>query len=191
MILLLATVVTAATAAAPAAPPVDPAALTAATALVQQLDVRGKVLATMNRNIAAMRSGVALRAMLAQQPGFIQAYQANKAKFDPALQKAGTIQAGIAEKVLAENLNAVVAQAARVYARNYTAAELKGLSDFYKTPLGQSFYKHDGQVRGEIDAVGGQLLASKMQAGMQAAAPRIEAALAPLKSGPPPAAPAK
>ncbi len=91
----------------------------------------------MAQNVAAMRSGYAMRSQLAQQPGFVQAYQANKAKFDPALQKAGAIQADVAQKVIDANIDAVVAEATRAYARNYTTAELEGAADFLPHPARQ------------------------------------------------------
>lgn len=186
MILFLTAVVVAGAAGAKPAPkPIDPAALAAATALVQQLNVRGQVEQSMNQNVQMMKSGVALRAMLAQQPGFIQAYNANKAKFDPALQKAGAIQAEVAAKVIRENTGAVVNAAAKAYARNYTATELKQLSAFYATPLGKALYTRQGRVSAEISQASAQLIGTKIDAGMQAAAPRMQAALAPLNPAPP------
>jgi hypothetical protein len=177
---LTAVVMASAPAAAP--PPVDPGTMAAATALVKQLDVRGQLSRAMAQNVAAMRSGYAMRAQLAQQPGFVQAYQANKAKFDPVLQKAGVIQADIAQKVIAANLDAVVAESARAYARNYTTAELKGLADFYRTPLGKALYARQGKVTGEIGRATAQIIGTKLDAAMQANAPRLKAALAPLNS---------
>lgn len=182
MLTLVTAVVMAASPAA-AAPPVDPATMAAATALVKQLDVRGQLGKVMAQNVAAMRSGYAMRALLAQQqPGFVQAYQANKAKFDPALQKAGVIQAEVAQKVIAANLDAVVTEAARAYARSYTTAELKGLADFYRTPLGKALYTRQGKVTAEMGRASAQIIGGKLDAAMKANAPRLKAALAPLYS---------
>ncbi len=178
--LITAVVMAASPAAAP--PPVDPATMAAATVLVKQLDVRGQLNKVMAQNVAAMRSGYAMRAQLAQQPGFVQAYQANKAKFDPALQKAGVIQAEIAQKVIAANLDAVVTEAARAYARSYTTAELKGLADFYRSPLGKALYTRQGKVTAEMGRASAQIIGGKLDAAMKANAPRLKAALAPLNS---------
>lgn len=186
MIAFLAAVVVAAAApAAPVARPVDPAALAAANVLVKQLDVRGQIARSMAQNVQAMRSGAAVRAMLAQQAGFIEAYRANRARFDPALQKAGTIQGEIAQRVVTANLDAVVAEAARSYARNFSAAELRGLSDFYRTPLGVALYKRQPQVSAEVGGATGRIIGQKLDAAMQAAAPQLKAALAPLNTVPP------
>lgn len=176
-----------AAAATPAAAPVDPARLAAATQLVQLLGVRGQIERSMAQNVAAMKSGFAMRAMLAQQPGFIQAYQANKARFDPALQKAGAIQAELAQKVVAANIDAVVAEAAKAYARSFSLAELQGLTNFYKTPLGQALYQRQPRVNAEIGNATAKIIGGKIDAAMKANAGRFEAALAPLSSAPPPA----
>lgn len=168
----------------PPATPIDPAALAAANALVTQLDVRGQVAKTMAQTVQVMRTGAAMRAMLAQQPGFAAAYQANRARFDPALAKAGVIQAGIAEKVIRENSAGVVTEAARAYARNYTAAELGQLATFYRTPLGLALYQRQGRVSAEIGQATARLIAGKIDAGMKAAAPQLQAALAPLNAAP-------
>lgn len=184
MLTLLTAVAIANAAAPPKDRPIDPAALAAANALVAQLDVRGQVQKTMTQTVQVMRTGAAMRAMLAQQPGFAAAYQANRARFDPALQKAGVIQAGIAERVIRENSAAVVTEAARAYARNYSAAELTQLANFYRTPLGQALYQRQGRVTGEIGQATGRLIGGKIDAGMKAAAPQLQAALAPLNAAP-------
>lgn len=158
----------------------------AAAQLVQMLNVRRQLEATMAQNIAAMKSGLTLRAMLSQQPGFVPAYQANKAKFDATFAKAGAIQAEIAQKVVAANIDAVVAEATRAYARNFTLAELQGLIAFYRTPLGQALYQRHPKVSAEIGSASAQIFGSKLDAAMKANASRLEAALAPLNSAPPP-----
>jgi hypothetical protein len=190
MTLLTAVVVTGASptaAAKPAAPvaaakPLDPAAVAAARTLVAQLDIQGQINRSLNQNVEMMRSGVAMRSMLAQQPGFIPAYNANRAKFDAALKNAGAIQAKVAEKVIRENAGTVVEIAVQAYARNYTAAELQGLSAFFKTPLGQALNSRQPRVTAEIGEASNRMIGARIEAGMQAAAPQLQAALAPLNS---------
>ena len=199
MSLFLTAVVAAATAApaAPAAAPVDPAALAAATVLVQQLDVRGQVNREAEQTVAAMRSGAIMRSSLAQQPGFVPVYRAHQAEFDAAFKKAGAIQAGVADKVFRANTDTVVKAAAAAYARNFSAAELKALGDFYKTPIGQAMNQRLPRVQAETSAANNQIIGEKLAAGMQAAAPQLRAALAPLQaianqsSAPPPLLPKK
>ena len=189
MLTLLTAVVAAAqvATAAPAAAPVDPARLAAAKQLVEQLGIRAQLERTMAQNVAAMKSGAGMRAMLAQQPGFIQAYQANKPKFDKALQQAGAIQAEVAQKVITANLGAVVNEASKSYARNFSLAELQGLSAFYRTPLGQALYTRQPRINAEIGVATAQIIGGKLDAAMKANASRIEAALAPLNGATPPA----
>ncbi|MFZ4382211.1 MAG: hypothetical protein ACOYO0_09650, partial [Sandarakinorhabdus sp.] len=56
----------------PAPPPVraDAATLQAATALITQLGLKTQLQAQMANTVKQMRSGVVVRSMLAQQPGF-------------------------------------------------------------------------------------------------------------------------
>jgi hypothetical protein len=170
------------TAPAAATKPLDPAAVAAARTLVTQLDIQGQINRSLAQNVEAMRSGVAIRAMLAQQPGFVQAYNANRAKFDAALKNAGAVQARVAEKIIRENAGAIVDVAVKAYARNYTAAELQGLSAFFKTPLGQALNARQPRVTAEIGEASNRMIGAKIEAGMQAAAPQIQAALAPLNN---------
>lgn len=168
-----------------AAKPLDPVAVAAARALVTQLDIPGQINRSLNQNVEMMRSGAAVRSMLAQQPGFVPAYNANRAKFDTALKNAGAIQARIAEKVIRENAGAVVDIAVQAYARNYSSAELQGLAAFFKTPLGQALNTRQPRVTAEIGEASNRIIAGKIDAGMRAAAPQLQAALAPLNSAAP------
>lgn len=169
----------------PAAPArIDPAARAAADALVVQLGIRPQLQAQMNSNIAQMKSGAVVRAMLAQQPGFIPAYQANKARFDVALGKAGAIQADVAQKVVTQNLNAVLAEAANAYARTFTVAELNGMLAFYRSPLGQAMQKKQPLVANQIGQATARLIGQKIDSAMQANQGRLREALAPLNSAP-------
>ena len=177
----------AAAVAAAAAPAPDPAAIAVARVLVKQLDVQGQINRSLAQNVEMMRSGAAMRGMLAQQPGFVQAYNANRPKFDAALKNAGAIQANVAEKVMRENSGAIVEAAVSAYATNYTAAELQGLSAFFKTPLGAAFNTRQPRVTAEIGQASNRLIAAKIDAGMKAAAPQLQAALAPLGAAPAPA----
>lgn len=180
MLSLIAAVVVAAQPSAPAAAPLDPARVKAATELVELLNVRGQIERNLMQNVGMMKTGVALRQMLAQQPGFVQAYEANRGKFDPALQKAGAIQAEVAQKVITANLGAVVNAAVKSYARTYTLAELQGLAAFYRTPTGKALYQKQGRVSADISQATSQIIGGKIDAGMKANGKRLEAALAPL-----------
>jgi len=173
----------------PAPPPVkaDAATMQAANALVAQLGLKAQLQRQMAGTVAQMKTGNVIGSMLAQQPGFIQAYQANKARFDPVLQKAGAIQAEIAQGVVNQNLNAVVAAAAQAYARQYTAAEMNALIAFYRSPLGVKMQQRQGIVAGEIGQQTARLIGVKIDAAMAANAKRMQDALAPLNSAPPPA----
>ncbi|WP_353217862.1 DUF2059 domain-containing protein [Sandarakinorhabdus sp.] len=172
--------------AAPPAVRADAATLQAAAALVAQLGLKSQLQTQMASTVKQMRSGFVVRAMLAQQPGFVPAYQANKAKFDVALQKAGAIQADIAQTVINQNIGSVVTAARDAYARQYTAAELNGLAAFYRSPLGVALQKKQGAVQNEIGQQTARLIGTKIDMAMQANAAKLREALAPLGSATPP-----
>jgi hypothetical protein len=163
----------------------DPAATAAATALVEQLGIKAQIADGMNRGIANMRSGAAITQLLSQQPGFDAARAKQPAKFDEVLKKIGVMQANAAQKVVNEQLPAVVSAAIQSYATNYTVAELKGLSDFYRSPLGIALQTKQPKVAADINAATGRLMGAKIQAAMQALGPQIDTELKRLQ---PPAA---
>ena len=167
----------------PAAARPDAATLQSAAAVVAQLGVKAKLQAQMAATVNQMKSGVVIRSMLAQQPGFVPAYQANKAKFDTVMAKAGAIQAEIAQGVINQNLNGVVNTAIQSYARQFTKAELDGMLAFYRSPAGQAVLKKEPAVAAAIGNATGQLIGTRIDAAMQANAKRLSAALAPLSSG--------
>lgn len=169
--------------AAPARAP-DAATMQAAAAVVAQLGIKAKLQQQMAGSVAQMKSGAVIRAMLAQQPGFVPAYQANKAKFDPVLAKAGAIQAEIAQGVINQNLDSVVTAATRAYAQQFTAQELMGMLAFYRSTAGQAMLRKEPAVAAAIANATGQLIGAKIDAAMQANSKRLGAALAPLNSQP-------
>ncbi|WP_310496381.1 DUF2059 domain-containing protein [Sandarakinorhabdus sp.] len=170
---------------APAQARLDPAAVKAASALVQQLGLKGQIDAQMKQTLGLMRQGVAVRAMLAQQPGFVQAYRANPGRFDPTLKKVGAMQAEIAQKVVIANTPAVVQAAVNSYARQYTVAELNGLAAFYRSPLGVALNRKQPRVLAEIGQATNGILGARIDAALQANGARLTAALQPLNSAPP------
>lgn len=179
----LAALAASSTASAQAARP-DPAALQTAAAVVAQLGVKAKLQAQMANSVAQMKSGAVIRAMLAQQPGFVPAYQANRAKFDPVLAKAGAIQAEIAQGVINQNLPAVLNAATRAYASQYSKAELDAILAFYRSPAGQAVIRKEPAVAAAIGQATAQMIGAKIDAAMNANAKRLTAALAPLNSNP-------
>jgi hypothetical protein len=164
----------------------DPAAVAAATALVQQLDVKGQVTAGMNQAIAGMRSGAAITQMLSQQPGFEQARAAQPAKFKEVLTRVGVMQANAAQKVVTAQTPAVVNAAIQAYAKHYTAAELKGLAEFYRSPLGIAMANKQPRVAADINQATQQIMGAKIQAAMTALGPQVDAELKKLQPAAPP-----
>lgn len=175
--------------AGPALAAPDPAAVAAARVLAQQTDVRGQVSSGMARLIADMRSGNAVTRLLATQPGFAMARSRNPAKFEEVLKRVGALQAGVAEKVVAQQLPAVVEATVQSYATHYTAAELRQLAEFYRSPLGKALSAKQPRVMGDINRATAELIAQRIQASMKNIQPQVEAELKRLQPAPPPAKP--
>ena len=163
----------------------DAATLQSAAAVVTQLGIKAKLQQQMASSVAQMKSGAVIRAMLAQQPGFVPAYQANKAKFDPVLAKAGAIQAEIAQGVINQNAAGVLNAATQAYARQFSKAELDGMLAFYRSPAGQAVLRKEPAVAAAIGTATGQLIGAKIDAAMQANSKRIGEALAALNNAQP------
>ena len=176
------------TAAAPAAAAPDAATLAAARDLVTQLDVRGQIVGSMMRGVAEMRSGAVVTRMLESQPGFAMARSKQPAKFDEVLKKIGGMQAAATEKVVTAQAPAVTQAAVQAYAANYTAAELRQLSAFYKSPLGQALITKQPLIAAQVNTAQGQLMGVQIQQAMQALGPQIQAELKRLAPPPPAAA---
>lgn len=172
--------------AAPALAAPDPAALAAARALVAQIDVKGQVTKGMLAIVADMRSGGNITRLLSTQQGFAMARSKQPQKFDDVLKKVGGLQAGAAEKIVLANVGAVADAAVDSYATHYTAAEIKALAEFYKSPLGVTMARKQPLIVADINRATGQIMGAKMQAAMESVKPQIAAELKRLQ--PPPAA---
>ena len=67
---------------------------------------------------------------------------------------------------MSARLNELLDQAAGIYARNFTAGELRELTEFYRGPVGQKFVQKQAVIMQESMAMGqrfGQSVASEIQ----------------------------
>lgn len=172
--------------ATPAMAATDAAAVAAATALTQQIGVKARVTSDLNNMVAGMRSGAAIAAQLQNAPGFEQARAAQPAKFNEAFKRIGALQANAAQKVINQHMQTVVDAIIQIYAKTYTVDELKGLTEFYRTPLGASFAAKQPRVDAGSSQAMMQIIGPKLQAAMKPIEPQINAELKKLQ-GPPPA----
>lgn len=171
--------------ATPALAAADAASIAAATALVEQLQLKQRLTAQFDADVKQMRSGALIQAQIGQSPGFEQARAAQPQRFADTFKRIGAMQANSAQKVFTANIPAVVDAAIKVYADVYTADELKGLTDFARTPLGAAYFTKQGRVDAGTQQAMMKILGPKMQAANKAIEPQIKAELSKLQ-GPPP-----
>lgn len=163
--------------AAPAQPAPDAGARAAAQELVRLTNLRGQMQRTMDATMAQMRSGAAFTRVLEANPGFRMARSKNPRKFEEVFKRVGAIQAEVASRVLVEMAPEVERLAVDSYARRFSAAELRGLSAFYRTPLGGKLLREQPGIMADSVTLVQRRLAPRMAQEMQAAAPRIQAEL--------------
>jgi hypothetical protein len=172
-------------AATPALAAADAASIAAATTLVNQLQLKERLTAQLDAEVKQMRTGALIQAQLSQSPGFEQARAAQPQRFADAFKRIGALQANGAQKVFTANIPAVVDAAIKIYADVYTTQELKGITEFARSPLGAAYFSKQGRVDGGVQQAMMKIIGPKMQAASKAVEPQIKAELSKLQ-GPPP-----
>ncbi|MCS6986224.1 MAG: DUF2059 domain-containing protein [Sphingomonadaceae bacterium] len=158
----------------------------AATRLVALLAPEAVERQQLERQLAQIRSGAAIRAMFAGNPRFRQEAAKNPPAFDQAIARMGAIQADAVGPVMREMLPATRKATIAAYARAFTAAELDQIAAFYRTPAGAKFLRTQPQVQAEVARQIGQQFGPRMEAAHKSAGPRIEAELRKLFPAPSP-----
>ncbi len=175
-VLLPAVVALAVAAPAPAQAP-DPAALRAATVVVDLNNPPARAKAGLDRQIAEMRRGNAIRAMFQQNPRFQQEAAKNTPAFNAAIQRMGAIQADAVGPVMAEMQAASRQAAIEAYARAFTVAELEQLATFFRSPVGQKLIAQQQPIMQQVGQTVAQRFSPRMEAAQRQAAPKLEAEL--------------
>lgn len=160
----------------------------AATAVVDITNPPARSKAQLDAQIAAMRKGDAIRAVLNQNPGFRELAQKDPTRVNATLARVGAIQADTLGPIQREMLTASRQAAIDAYAREFTAAELNAILAFYKSPAGAKLLARQGAVNAEVAKTMQAKFAPRVQAAEKAVGPKIDAELRKLA---PPQAPAK
>jgi hypothetical protein len=164
-----------------AAPALAQDATAAATALVDLIAPLPQAQAAMDQQLAAMRKGEAIRAMLANSPQTAQRYQMEAAKNQPAfnqgLARIGAMQAEAIGPIMKEMVPATRKASIDAYAGAFTAAELQAITAFYRTPAGAKLLRAQPQVQQQVNRQISQQFAPRMQKAEQGLAPKIQAEL--------------
>lgn len=155
----------------------DASTTATATALADVLNPPELAKAGLERQIASIREGQMIRAMLGNQPAFNAEAAKNKPAFNAALQRMGAMQAQAMGPIFTEMQAASRKAAVDAYAKQFTTAEMTQIMAFYKTPAGAKLLRTQPQISNEISRSVQQTYGPRMEAAQKAVAPKIQAEL--------------
>ena len=137
-------------------------------------DLAGELLGLMKVDENMKEAFAMTKQMMSQQ-----AAQMEKMSGQPSTGKAADIQARVMDLMASElNWEKLKDPYIELYASTFTAEELQGLVDFYKTPAGQAFIRKQPDIMKKTMALNQKLQMSLM--------PRVQALLQELKVTAPP-----
>lgn len=152
-------------------------AVKAATALVDTIIPQAAAKAQLDKQIAQIRSGAGVRAMLSQNPQMKAELAKNSPAVTAGLARMGAIQADSVGPIMREMQASARAEQIASFARNFTAAELAEVAAFYRTPAGQKFMARQSVVSADVAKSNAQKFGPRMQAAEKAVAPKLDAEL--------------
>jgi hypothetical protein len=160
--------------------PLDPAAKAAAEELLTLISFEKTMEEGTQASLTAMRSGVMMGRQLDANPQLRLERAKNPQAWDKALRRIGALQADAAEAEAKATMPDIKAMAVDIYARKFTAADLRGFIALYQTPIGKTLLDGLPQVMGNTMVVAQAMLSQRMAPRMRALQPTIQAELAPL-----------
>ena len=149
----------------------------AATALVDTIVPQAVAKAQLDQQIAQIRAGAGVRAMLSANPALKAELAKNSPAVNAGIGRMGAIQADAVGPIMREMQASARAEQIASFARNFTAAELAQITAFYRTPAGAKFLAKQGAVTADVAKSNAQKFGARMQAAERAAAPKLEAEL--------------
>lgn len=152
-------------------------ATAAATALVDLIAPLPAAQAQLEAQLAEMRKGAAVRAMLAGNPRYQMEAAKNQPAFNQGIARIGAMQADALGPIMREMVPATRKATIAAYAAAFTPAELAAIATFYRTPAGQKLIRQQAELQGRVNQQMAQQYAPKMNAAQQALAPKIDAEL--------------
>lgn len=152
-------------------------AVKAATALVDTIIPQAAAKAQIDKQIAQIRSGAGVRAMLSQNPQLKAELAKNSPAVNAGLARMGAIQADAVGPIMREMQASARGEQIASFARNFTADELTQIAAFYRTPAGQKFLARQGTVSADVAKSNAQKFGPRMQAAEKSVAPKLDAEL--------------
>ena len=152
-------------------------AVKAATALVDTLIPQAAAKAQLDKQIAQIRSGAGVRAMLSGNPALKAELAKNSPAVNAGLGRMGAIQADAVAPIMREMQASARAEQIASFARNFTADELEQIAAFYRTPAGAKFLARQGAVSADVARSSATKFGPRMQAAEKSVAPKLDAEL--------------
>lgn len=159
-----------------------PAAATPATAerlalakqLVSLLEIKDQMMQPLLRMQAQMRSGAAISQQFDSNPAMRLERAKEPAKWDAAAKRIGAIQASALQRIFDDVSPDVERQSIESYARHFTDDDLRGLIQFYQTPLGRRLAKMSGPISLDSAAFVQSEVAPRIAQEMQRIQPQLQ-----------------
>lgn len=152
-------------------------ATAAATALVDLIAPLPAAQAQLEAQLAEMRKGAAIRALLGNNPRYQMEAAKNQPAFNQGIARIGAMQADAVGPIMREMVPATRKATIAAYAAAFTPAELAAITAFYKTPAGQKLLRQQTVLQVQVNQQMAQQYGPKMQAAQKALAPKIDAEL--------------
>ena len=150
------------------------AATEAARTLVDTISPQAAATAELDRQLAQMRSGSAVRAMLSANPRIRAELAKNSPAIDAGLARMGAIQVGAIGPVLREMQESSRNARIAAYAESFTPEELRAITAFYRTPAGAKLLARQGTIAAEVARNNSEKFQARMRSAEQAIAPQLD-----------------
>jgi len=160
-----------------AAPALAQDATAAATALVDLLSPPAQQQALLDRQLAEMRKGAAIRGLLGSNPRFRMEEAKKQPAFEATLARMGTIQADSMGPILKEMIPAQRSATIAAYAKAFTPAELNAIAAFYRSPAGVKFARVQPQIGAQVGKDMAQRFGPRMETAQKNIGPKLDAEL--------------
>lgn len=149
----------------------------AAEALADVLSPPAAAKAAVDQQIAQMRSGLAIRAMLSTNARMRAELAKNSPAVEAGLARMGGLQADALGPLLRERqANSRVAEVA-AFVEHFTVAEMQAITAFYRSAAGAKLLAQQGAITNQVAKSNNDKFAARMRAAEQELAPKLDAEL--------------
>lgn len=151
-----------------------PQSIKAATALVELTSPAAAANAQIEAQLKQMREGNTVRAILSQSPQLRMELAKNQPATNAGISRVGTAQAETMAPILREMQEAGRKASIDAYAREFTAAELEAILQFYRSPAGAKLLKKQRPMTIEVGKEVQGKFAPRLQTAEKSIAARLE-----------------